>query len=274
MGVAGGETVVDLLANDLSGSPLTALAMIGRTRLLSSRLFRLRAFSACCQQGTFFTPPAEKKIQMAGTQVDAGDPAPKRRRLNDSAPAVANGQQSPANNESSPSSSDEHAATSDDAMEHRRASWSAKKTTPPRRQYNPQSKSPGGSDTAEDELAMNGDAFWNRNAREQSPAKKAPTPLAEMNGDDAQSGDKMDAEPLTPALIEPNGDADSRAISVEQPERIPTPEPVPPPPPPKPDHVNYVQKHVLKGHLRGVSAVKFSPDRTMIASGGMLLCFC
>jgi COMPASS component SWD3 len=208
---------------------------------------------------------------MAGTQVDAGDPAPKRRRLNDSAPAVTNGQQSPANNESSPSSSDEPAATSDDAMEHRRASWSAKKTTPPRRQYSPQSKSPGGSDTA-DELAMNGDAFWDRNAREQSPAKKAPTPLAEMNGDDAQSGDKMDAESLTPALIEPNGDADSRAMSVEQPERIPTPEPLPPPPPPKPDHVNYVQKYVLRGHLRGVSAVKFSPDRTMIASGGMLLC--
>lgn len=204
---------------------------------------------------------------MAHTQLDTGNPPLKRRRLNGSAPVPTNGQQSPAH-EVSPSSSDELAATSDDAMEHRRASWSAKKASSPRRQYKTQSKSPGGSESP-DELSG---AFWNRNTRDQSPAKKAPTPPTEMTEDDTQSGVKLDVEPLTPALIEPNGDADSRARSVEQPERIPTPEPVSPPPPPKPDHVNYVQKYVLKGHLRGVSAVKFSPDRTMIASGGMLLC--
>jgi len=49
-------------------------------------------------------------------------------------------------------------------------------------------------------------------------------------------------------------------------ERTPTPQP--PPPPPKPERLNYKLRSVLKGHLRGVSQVKFSPDGRMIASGG------
>ncbi|KAL2012056.1 hypothetical protein VTN00DRAFT_4774 [Thermoascus crustaceus] len=47
-----------------------------------------------------------------------------------------------------------------------------------------------------------------------------------------------------------------------------TPTPPPPPPPPKPERLNYKLRSILKGHLRGVSQVKFSPDGSMIASGG------
>ncbi|KAF7712757.1 Uncharacterized protein PECH_007330 [Penicillium ucsense] len=36
----------------------------------------------------------------------------------------------------------------------------------------------------------------------------------------------------------------------------------------KPERLNYKEKFVLRGHLRGVSAVQFSPDCSMIASGG------
>jgi hypothetical protein len=41
------------------------------------------------------------------------------------------------------------------------------------------------------------------------------------------------------------------------------------PPPSKPESLNYKEKYVLKAHLRGVSTVQFSPDCSMIASGGM-----
>lgn len=37
----------------------------------------------------------------------------------------------------------------------------------------------------------------------------------------------------------------------------------------KPERLNYKEKFVLRGHLRGVSAVQFSPDCSMIASGSM-----
>ena len=43
-----------------------------------------------------------------------------------------------------------------------------------------------------------------------------------------------------------------------------------PAPPSKPETLNYKEKYVLKAHLRGVSTVQFSPDCSMIASGGML----
>lgn len=51
-----------------------------------------------------------------------------------------------------------------------------------------------------------------------------------------------------------------------------TPTPPPPPPPPKPERLNYKLRSILKGHLRGVSQVKFSPDGSMIASGGKDYC--
>ncbi|KAH8705562.1 WD repeat protein [Talaromyces proteolyticus] len=202
---------------------------------------------------------------MARTRADTGNPPAKRRRLNNGTPATKANRQSPANESSS---SDELAATPDyDMEERRRASWSAKKAIANRRQYKPEPNSPSVSDSP-DELSMDADVFWGRNTREQSPAKKAPTPPVQIEEEETELAVKMAIEPLTPAPAESSADLESRARSVEEPERIATPEPAPPPTPPKPDHVNYVQKYILKGHLRGVSAVKFSPDRTMLASGG------
>ncbi|EFQ96816.1 hypothetical protein MGYG_08739 [Nannizzia gypsea CBS 118893] len=45
-----------------------------------------------------------------------------------------------------------------------------------------------------------------------------------------------------------------------------TPKPTTPPPLLQPECLHYKEKFVLKGHQRGVSAVKFSPDGTMVAS--------
>lgn len=52
----------------------------------------------------------------------------------------------------------------------------------------------------------------------------------------------------------------------ERPVRPRTPTPPPPPPPPKPERLYYKEKLVLRGHQRGVAAVQFSPDGSMIAS--------
>ncbi|KAM5460955.1 WD domain protein [Microsporum ferrugineum] len=45
-----------------------------------------------------------------------------------------------------------------------------------------------------------------------------------------------------------------------------TPKEQTPQPTPQPERLHYKEKFVLKGHQRGVSAVKFSPDGTMVAS--------
>lgn len=208
-----------------------------------------------------------EKAQMARPRADTANPPPKRRKLND----TASEDRSEREDESS---SDELAATSDYELERRRASWSAKKAVANRRQYNNQSNSPNGSDSP-DELSMDADGPWNRNTREQSPTKnesaesdqhaetQEETDMKEEREEGEETGD------FTPANDDTNNTESNDAHSPGQFEQ-PTTEPAPPPPPPKPDRVNYVQRHLLKGHLRGVSTVRFSPDRTMIASGGTL----
>ncbi|OKL61652.1 hypothetical protein UA08_03431 [Talaromyces atroroseus] len=203
---------------------------------------------------------------MARSRADTENPPLKRRKLNGAASDATPNPQSPSHGSQS-SSSDELAAASDYETEQRRkASWSAQKAVADRRQYKRQSNSPSVSD-GPDELAMDADALW---GREQSPAKEdEPANAADHQDNNQETSDvKVDSGDLAPA----QGDIDSSesldARTTEQPEQLPTPEPAAPPPPPKPDHINYVQKHLLKGHLRGVSAVKFSPDRTMLASGG------
>lgn len=75
-----------------------------------------------------------------------------------------------------------------------------------------------------------------------------------------EAGEEMDKD------AEEEGDGDSRGRPIERPMRTPSP----PPPPPKPDRLYYKEKFILKGNLRGVSAVQFSPDGSMIASCGMV----
>lgn len=206
---------------------------------------------------------------MAHARADSGNnPPPKRRKLNGAAPDA-----NPPAEPHESSSSDELAATSDYEMEERRrASWSARKATANRPKHNVKSHSPSGSDSP-DELSMATDVLWGR----KSPAKEEPPAHSEQeenNGEENQQeieDTKVETEDLTPLQGETTNDSHSPdAPNADPPEKLPTPEPAPPPPPPKPDHVNYVQKHILKGHLRGVSAVKFSPDQTMLASGGTL----
>lgn len=205
---------------------------------------------------------------MARPRADTANPPPKRRKLNDSAPDDQSGRESPARDESS--SSDELAATSDYELERRRASWSSKKAIANRRQYENRSHSPNGSDSP-DELAMDADEPWKRNTREESPTREE---LGESghHSEGQEESDIKGEEPgdFTPANDDTNNTESNDVSSPERFEQPPPCEPAPPPPPPKPDRVNYVQRHLLKGHLRGVSAVRFSPDRTMIASGGIL----
>jgi COMPASS component SWD3 len=211
---------------------------------------------------------------MARPRADTANPPPKRRKLNDSATEDPSERDSPARDESS--SSDELAATSDYELERRRASWSAKKSIANRRQYKNQSHSPNGSDSP-DELSMVADGPWKRNTREQSPTKDESAESDHHAENREETDMKEESGDFTPVNGDTNNTGSKDAKSPGQFEQPPS-EPAPPPPPPKPDRVNYVQKHLLKGHLRGVSAVRFSPDRTMIASGGTLstvyLTFC
>lgn len=91
----------------------------------------------------------------------------------------------------------------------------------------------------------------------------------EEMGEDAEDTDQQDEQE------DEDGDTEDEGGDGEYSDRSPTPVPPPPPPPaPKPDRLNYKEKYLLRGHLRGISAVRFSPDASMIASGGMRLLSC
>lgn len=255
-------------------------------------------------------------------------PPAKRRRLNNGkANATPAAPVSPVLAQDG-SSSDELAATppSGHDLEHRRDSWSAKKSYSPQRQQNQQQKkrqqrrrSHGISDSGSpDELAVDADAYWGRTPRNHSTAS-SPVQSHEPSGNSDQSTSRSLVKSLTRVhspsedgiehnargankdvesesgipngqatyfeeTPEPylNGDTNSiydmtdGAVSPVKAEKPVTkslsPSPAPPPRPPKPDHIHYKEKFVLRGHLRGVSSAKFSPDGTKIASGGAI-CF-
>lgn len=212
----------------------------------------------------------------------------KRRRLEPS-PVRPNGfVQSPTE-----SSSDELAAGSEHEAERRRASWSIQKAVPPKRPYR-RSRSYSGSESP-DELTMDAQDYWRSRGRgRKSPSEVSAEPSSEQYQDEDEDAEEEgeegaeveeedvgvegDAEDVEiedveeiPADVEEPEAAAAAEVANEQPysDRSPTPvPPPPPPPPPKPDKLNYQQKFLLRGHLRGVSAVKFSPDVSMIASGG------
>ncbi|EIT72787.1 WD40 repeat-containing protein [Aspergillus oryzae 100-8] len=190
--------------------------------------------------------------------MDGNNHRSKRRRL-DRSPSHENGYiQSPVE-----SSSDELAAGSDhDEAERRRASWTLQKALPPKRP-NTRLRSFSGSESP-DELAVDADVYWrSRNrGRNSSPSEVS---AAGPSSEHYQDEEEVDAD-VDDNESPMEGDAEpEQAYSDRSPTPVPPP---PPPPPPKPDKINYQQKFLLRGHLRGVSAVRFSPDSTMIASGG------
>lgn len=188
--------------------------------------------------------------------MDGTNHRSKRRRL-DRSPSPENGYiQSPVE-----SSSDELAAGSEhDEAERRRASWSLQKVYPPKRP-NTRLRSFSGSESP-DELAVDADVYWrSRNrGRTSSPSEVSAGPSSEHYQDEEVDGDAGENETPREGDVEPD-----QPYSDRSPTPVPPP---PPPPPPKPDKINYEQKFLLRGHLRGVSTVQFSPDSSMIASGG------
>ncbi|KAJ6189172.1 hypothetical protein N7519_004080 [Penicillium mononematosum] len=177
--------------------------------------------------------------------MDRVNPQPRRRDPRAQSPAE--------------SSSDELAAGDHDEAERRRASWTLQKGITPLR---PQKTGP--SPKSPDELAVDADEYW-RSSRKRNH-RRSPSPIARpsIRDDLSQGGsDDLAGDDVTGSDENQASDADNWS------DRSATPlAPPPPPPPPKPEHLNYKEKFVMRGHLRGVSAVQFSPDCSMIASAG------
>ncbi|KAJ5700015.1 hypothetical protein N7536_003028 [Penicillium majusculum] len=174
------------------------------------------------------------------------DPQPRRRDPRAQSPAE--------------SSSDELAAGSDhDEAERRRASWTMQKGFTPLRpkksgRLYSESESP-------DELAVDADEYWRSSRMRNRRRSASPINRTTIHDDHSQGGSDDHVEgDVTGSDENQAADADDWS------DRSATP--VAAPPPPKPEHLDYKEKFVMRGHLRGVSAVQFSPDCTMIASAG------
>lgn len=158
------------------------------------------------------------------------------------------------------SSSDELAAGPEvDQSELRRSSWTKQKSFTPQRSKH-QERQYIESESS-DELAVDADEYWHG-----SRGRRSPSPIdrhADSSSNDRSHGgsdeDRMsnDDETLAPVRDDMSDRSSTPVPSVEAPS--------------KPERLNYKEKFVLRGHLRGVSAVQFSPDCSMIASGGMYL---
>ncbi|QVM07346.1 WD domain protein [Coccidioides posadasii str. Silveira] len=166
------------------------------------------------------------------------------------------------------SSSDELGANSD--VERRRASWLKQvrttyqsprpyKTTP-RQTTNSDSESP-------DELAVDHHhTYWRRQSAMRRSILSTPRESSRSERHRTEDADDDDDDEGEESSEDTSEDENRAKEKAERPVRVRTPTPPPPPPPPKPERLNYKQKLVLKGHQRGVSAVQFSPDGSMIAS--------
>ncbi|CAI7664409.1 unnamed protein product [Penicillium glandicola] len=153
------------------------------------------------------------------------------------------------------SSSDELAAGSEhDEAERRRASWTLQKGFTPQRPQ--QSGRLYSESESPDELALDADEYWRSSRRHRSPS---PIDRPSSHDDHSQVGSDEIAED---AGSDENqaGDADNWSDRSATPLASPVPT--------KPVHLSYKEKFVMRGHMRGVSAVQFSPDCSMIASAG------
>jgi len=159
------------------------------------------------------------------------------------------------------SSSDELAVISEkNETTRRRTSWNVQKNfTPQRPNANDRRYSQSGSP---DELAVDAEEYWRSSGN-----RRSPSPInrhEHLNGGETRSQDESDNDRTS--------NEDGTALDAMS-RRSNTPVPPVAGLPPKPERLNYREKFVLRGHLRGVSAVQFSPDCSMIASAGMLSCF-
>ncbi|KAJ5627396.1 hypothetical protein N7528_004823 [Penicillium herquei] len=156
------------------------------------------------------------------------------------------------------SSTDELAAGSDrEEAQNRRASWNAHKDFTPRRSSH--QDRPASESESPDELTAG--EYWRRsprNSRSLSPIDRS----ADRSRSRSRSQSRLSEDRLSTA------DDENVPIRDDISDRSSTPLPSVAPSPPKPEHLDYREKFVLQGHIRGVSAVQFSPDCSMIASGG------
>ncbi|KAJ5545115.1 hypothetical protein N7461_007419 [Penicillium sp. DV-2018c] len=162
-------------------------------------------------------------------------------------------------NSPSESSSDELATLSaHEETERRRASWT-KGITPQRPKKSGRLYS--GSESP-DELSVDADEYW-RSSRTRT-RHRDPSPINRTSSHDDHSNggpeEHLGNDTMNTDEEQARDDADNWS------DRSATP--LASALPPKPDHLNYKEKFVMRGHLRGVSAVQFSPDCSMIASAG------